>query len=512
MQAGRYGFGVKLGGMAVLVALADRLVFEGWGAIPGVFAVAWAVVVLIAVRPYRRRAGLIAVIAAVVFAAVVLDDPSLLAWTMFWTALSFSALLKRHRFDDAWRWTQRLVLHIVYGIGTLIRDWRRLRNIKRSTGRLDVRALVKTLAIPVIGSLLFLALFAGANPLIGAALARLELPSFFEMLFHALLWILIVFVVWPSLRPHPRPTRLPLLRPAPRIADIPVRTMILSLIAFNAVFALQNGLDLAFLWSGAALPEGVSTVEYVHRGAYTLIATAILAGLFVLIALRPDSAGARSPIVRRLLVVWVVQNFVLVASSVLRILDYIETSMLTVLRISALAWMALVAVGLALICWRLLANRSSAWLINANALAATIVLSAASVVDLGAVAADWNVRHARSYRYLDLCYLRDLGPSALLPLIALEHRVAGTAFKDRVAFIREEAYTDLVLAQANPRNASLRGARRLAAADRLLGSSPLKSRDTTNGRSCDGSIIPPRPDPVASTTRPSTPLTATTER
>ena len=69
--------------------------------------------------------------------------------------------------------------------------------------------------------------------------------------------------------------------------------MIVSLVAFNLIFALQNGLDLAFLWSGAPLPGDLTLAGYAHRGAYPLIATALLAGLFVLVTLRPGSATAR---------------------------------------------------------------------------------------------------------------------------------------------------------------------------------------------------------------------------
>ena len=65
--------------------------------------------------------------------------------------------------------------------------------------------------------------------------------------------------------------------------------MTLSLAAFNLIFALQNGLDIFFLWSGAPLPEGMTLAEYAHRGAYPLIATALLAGLFVLVTMRPRS-------------------------------------------------------------------------------------------------------------------------------------------------------------------------------------------------------------------------------
>src|SRR3990167_2584670 len=97
-----------------------------------------------------------------------------------------------------------------------------------------------------------------------------------------------------------------------------------SLVLFNLIFALQNGLDLAYLWGGAGLPPGVTFAEYAHRGAYPLIATALLAGLFVLVFLRPGSATAANRPVRILVTVWVAQNLFLVASTALRTIDYLQ--------------------------------------------------------------------------------------------------------------------------------------------------------------------------------------------
>ena len=49
---------------------------------------------------------------------------------------------------------------------------------------------------------------------------------------------------------------------------------------------------------------------------------------------KPGSSGARSPLVRRLILLWVAQNLLLVASSILRTLDYIDAFSLTRLRIA----------------------------------------------------------------------------------------------------------------------------------------------------------------------------------
>ncbi|MBP2512131.1 DUF4153 domain-containing protein [Sphingomonas sp. PvP018] len=113
-------------------------------------------------------------------------------------------------------------------------------------------------------------------------------------------------------------------------------TLILSLVTFNTIFAVENVLDIVFLWRGAGLRSGVTMADYAHRGAYSLIVTAALAGVFVLLALRPGSTAASRPLVRRLVTVWLVQNLLLVASSALRTLDYVDAYVMTVLRLSAL--------------------------------------------------------------------------------------------------------------------------------------------------------------------------------
>jgi hypothetical protein len=272
-------------------------------------------------------------------------------------------------------------------------------------------------------------------------------------------------------------------------------SVLLSLAAFNLIFALQNGLDLAFLWSGAGLPQGMTLAEYAHRGAYPLIATALLAGLFVLVTLRPGSATAASRPIRFLVTLWIAQNLLLVASTMLRTLDYIEAYSLTELRIAALVWMGLVAIGLMLICYRLLRGRSGAWLINANLAAALLALTAGAALDFGGIAAGWNVRHAREVggrgAALDLCYLRALGPSALLPLIELESRPLPAELGERVAWLRSRATTDLAERQADWHGWTWRGARRLADATALIEERRLPN--IGGNRLCDGRAIPAEP-------------------
>ncbi|WP_312488190.1 DUF4173 domain-containing protein [Sphingomonas sp.] len=462
----RYSFLAKLFGAAALIGLADLFFYDnepGWTL--GGFALAWTLVLGVT-RPDVRhhRAARAALVVALLFGVMLVDDPGPLDWCLFGLALMSASLLPLRRFDDAIRWGLRIALHGIFGLATPFRDARRLARRCPSRALATVSGL---LILPVLGGTLFLYLFAQANPLIAGAFAAIRFPNLSAVIFHAVFWLIVLLAVWPALRPHRAVLRFDF----GGVADtacarhLPVAALILSLVTFNAIFAVQNALDLAFLWSGAALPAGVTPAEYAHRGAYPLIVTALLAGAFVLLAARPDSDGARSPLVRRLILLWVTQNLLLVASSMLRTLDYIAASMLTSWRIAALLWMGLVATGLILITWRMVTGRSVAWLINANALAAGLVLAGVCAVDLGAIAADWNVRHARRGDALDLCYLEGLGPSALLPLIDLERRAGGPVLRGRVHYLIDEAMGRLERDQRDWHSWTWRGARWLAAAE-----------------------------------------------
>ncbi len=494
----RFSFLVKAVLATALVTAFDRLLpGDMAGAVVGGFGAAWLIGLVTTRADVRRNhRACIALVAAALFVTSLIDDPGPLGWTMFWCALSIAALLPRTaRFDDAWRWAARLGLHAVSSGVQPIRDFRLALRRPRAQ-QLGVRAVLAILAFPLIGGGLFLALFAAANPVIANALSAIRLPSLWQVL----IWLIVGCGVWPSLRPHPMVLRVAarLPDPEPALPGTSLPSVLIALALFNALFAIQNALDIAFLWSGGPLPTGMTQTEYVHRGAYPLIVTALIAGVIALAMLRPGSASERHPWARRMVVLWVAQNLILVASSVWRTIDYIQTSMLTEWRIAALAWMALVAFGLGTIGWRIIKGRSARWLVNGNAAAALVVLTPCAFIDLGAIATDWNVRH-QAPAAIDLCYLKEVGHGALLPLIKLERRPMDAATRDRVHYVRELLLGRLDARQSHWQTWTPRGARRLAQAKAALGSAfhPIWPIDGDNGRACDGSRYQP-----ATTTQP----------
>lgn len=284
--------------------------------------------------------------------------------------------------------------------------------------------------IPLGLSLVFVALFQSANPLIDTALAAIPWSSLTPHpdVGAGLVWVLLATAVWPALAFHPRFARRPeaALPTIPLAGDVaaPIgvsryldgRTVVRCLTLFNLVFAVQSASDLAFLWGGATLPDGVTYASYAHRGAYPLMLTALLAALFILVAMRATGNGDRTWAIRRLVSLWIAQNIVLVISAMLRLDLYIATYSLTLLRVAALIWMGLVAVGLALILVQIALRRSNAWLVTANAAALGLTLYACTFVNFGGLVAAYNVDHSLSdtgFAKFDLDYAMSLGAAAI---------------------------------------------------------------------------------------------------
>ncbi len=494
-------FRVKQGLAFALALLADVLFYQrGYaGGVIGVFGAALLVALMLgrAGSWHDRRAWCAAAL-ALLFAGAMVIDPSFLAFMLLAIALSMAALLPQTaRFDDGWRWFQRIFLHWALAVFRPVIDGIKLHRLRaKQRGRQGAgRRNWRVLLLPLLGSGVFLLLFSQANPVLAAWFDALALPPLtIKLVARMLLWVLVLLVAWSLLRAAAMRPPFGTFdgRGDVAIPGVSLASITLSLIAFNLIFALQNLMDIAYLWGALPMPQGMTLASYAHRGAYPLIVTALLAALFVLVTLRPGSTTASNAPVRRMVVLWIGQNIFLVGSSILRTLDYVEVYSLTRLRIAALAWMLLVAVGLLLICWRMLRDKSARWLINSNIVAAGLVLGTCSFVDLGEIAARWNVTHARDVggrgAALDLCYLNTLGSAALVPLIELERRPLTPELRSRVQYVRQRIQTGTAH-WLMAGGWSWRDQRRIAQAQPVFD----LTRQASARRDCDGRLLAGEP-------------------
>ncbi|WFU73590.1 DUF4173 domain-containing protein [Bradyrhizobium sp. CB2312] len=284
--------------------------------------------------------------------------------------------------------------------------------------------------LPAALGTVFVALFAAANPVIEQWVSLLNPRLIFDHVSipRVLFWTMMLALVWPFIHVRWRRRTVvttdvtavlvpPALPPMVSAEFLGASTILRSLILFNLLFAAQSVLDGIYLWGHVALPANMTYAAYAHRGAYPLIATALLAAAFVMVAMRPGGPAEKSRVIRPLVYLWVGQNVLLVASSILRLDLYVDIYMLTYWRIAAFIWMGLVALGLILIVARIALKRSNRWLVGANLIALTIVLYSCSLVNFDAFIADYNVAHSRQVigfgEPVDIAYLMQLGPQAL---------------------------------------------------------------------------------------------------
>jgi len=320
--------------------------------------------------------------------------------------------------------------------------------------------IVKGWIVPLVVGAIFVVLFATANPLIADWFADLPIKNPLGQIDgkRLLFWMIVFPVLWGIIRACGRRFALPdvgdlAAAPSPAVLrdrmfdEAAIRR---SLILFNLLFAIQTVMDINYLWRGAALPDGMSYASYAHRGAYPLIVTALLAGTFVVAAMRPGSQAERSPTMRMLVFLWIAQNVLLVASSMLRLHLYVATYLLSYWRIAAFIWMLLVAAGLILIVARIVTYRSNAWMVSANLALLALTIWICGLINFPFLVASYNVTHAdspaASGQIIDLGYILELGPEAIP---ALDRYAAATA-KPLPNYVRDQRDQ---LAVAHLRNA-----------------------------------------------------------
>jgi hypothetical protein len=311
----------------------------------------------------------------------------------------------------------KVPMRMISGGGQIVRS-----TASPATAR-GVRAELRFWILPLCLGAVFVALFAGANPLIEKTLASIDLAALWSLINieRLFFWTFMGGIAWVLLRPKlaRRCCKRRRGKDGSVTATSVIREPVLlrALILFNLLFAVQTMLDMAYLWGGVALPDGMSYAQYAHRGAYPLVVTALLAALFVLVAIRPERSGAEILLIRKLVTLWIVQNILLCVSAILRLDLYVEAYSLTGMRVAAGLWMGLVAVGLALILMRIWLHKNNAWLFAMNAASLAVLLLGVSLVDTNALVAQYNVSHSREVDgdglWLDAAYLEALGTSAL---------------------------------------------------------------------------------------------------
>jgi hypothetical protein len=278
--------------------------------------------------------------------------------------------------------------------------------------------------MPLILTAVFLGLFIAANPIVEQLISQLNPATLIANIEarRLLFWSIVAVLTWSfvAMRSKLSPPHTPGVNWAPKSASAMFGTaaIVKSLILLNTLFAFQTALDLSYLWSGMALPNGMTYAAYAHRGAYPLMITTLLAGGLVFATTQPGSTAIQSRWIKTLIYIWMAQNVVLVASAILRLDLYVAAySSLTEWRIAAFIWMGLTALALIWLVIKIAQNRSNSWLISTNLITVIIVLYACCFVNFPHIIAAYNLKErlvvTESRTKFDLTYLSSLGPEVI---------------------------------------------------------------------------------------------------
>ncbi len=410
-----------LGGLLIAgVGLAD-LMF--WSSSPGIGFVVWVLGLAIAIHvtlwaDVDRSRGLRAwgtLLVALVPAVELFQLSSSLIATL--GLLFFSTMMVLGRWD--WPCLLRAMRRMpLVGIALLVNDILGLRVAAPSTGA--AKSALFDWAFPLCVGVVFIALIATANPVLDRWLVELaqwdsDISFDWERI---VFWAVIGALTWPFLRLRDMTTRLQRTRAERglrwRSGLLNDRSVLRALVVFNLIFVVQTGMDIGFLWGGVTLPEGMSYAEYAHRGAYPLLVTACLAGLFALLS---QPYLETHPALRGLLYLWIAQNVLLVVSSILRLDLYVEVYDLTRLRFAAFVWMTLVALGLVLMVMQLVLRAPVQWFMLRAAGLGFLAVYVCALVNVDGLIARTNLARPDP----DMWYLCELSEGAAPALAAWGH-------------------------------------------------------------------------------------------
>ncbi len=481
--------------LVVVVDVAFGRVSFGW---PLSAVLAVVATVSATLNPRRARGRTLALSAAILvlgLVAPIVDANGLSVLLAVLATAAFSILLVSGSPAGALALVASSLRTWVSGPVRLLRDLVRVRRAgARCASRSPVRLLSWLGAIAF--AMPFLLLLSDGDPLIARGVGALDPRHLLAMLSfgRVMWWATVTVLVWPFVHvrlARPRDGASWTARLGGGIAEVFFgdAVVVRALVLFNALFAVQTALDLAFLWSGPRVPAGWTMAEFAHRGFYSQMAAAALAGGFALVTMRAGGPAERSRLVRALLTSWTVQTLILVGSATRRLALYVDGYFLTEARLAAFAWTALVAVGLVTILLLVAGRLRFARVVDVNVVAALAMAWTWAVVDTDAIVANYNVdgvlADPSSIARLDGYHLMRLEPGALPAIDRLLERFPCRSGAKDMREWRARTITALVEREVGVRDWSLNHWRVRRVAIDLMKYHGLPGHDDSHAVNCE---------------------------
>ena len=217
---------------------------------------------------------------------------------------------------------------------------------------------------------------------------------------------------------------------------------IVILILLNLLILYFNSLDIIHIWFGFEW-DGGTLKEFVHEGTWVLVFSIALSALIALYFFKDNlNFYSKNKTLKILVIIWIIQNFIMTISVVLRNYWYINYFGFAYKRIAVLFFLLLTLVGLITIVIKIINKKSSFFLWTINGYSLLLVLIVSACINWDVQIAKFNfTNYERSL--IDYRFMARLNNSALIyTLKPIEEMEKIDAVQEKVIpeSIREDGY------------------------------------------------------------------------
>lgn len=187
---------------------------------------------------------------------------------------------------------------------------------------------------------------------------------------------------------------------------------IVLFILLNIIISIINYLDIKYIWIYFKW-DGGFLKDMVHQGTYLLIFAILISMAISLYYLNSNLVFVKNnKILKTLIIIWLIQNIIMIVSVAFRNGYYIQYFALAYKRIFVYFFLATCLVGIISIIIKTLKEKSTAFLLHINSISIFLVFLSASLFNWDLIIAKYNFSHYKE-SYVHYEFLQDLNNSAL---------------------------------------------------------------------------------------------------
>lgn len=292
---------------------------------------------------------------------------------------------------------------------------------------LPYKRSLSVILIPLVIFVVFYTFFVQANPVFQNLHQRslAQFASFFDSIDRVWMMFMIlgIFIVrWTMLSSRPSFLRFnpsdflsrKMKRRRGSMSDLKKEyyTALLVFGSLNLLFLVVNFIDVNWVWFGFSVSEQFSLKAFVYKGVGWLIAITLISAAMLLYYFRGSlNFYPKNGWLKRLAIIWTIQNIILSISVSIRTFYYIQFHGLAPLRIGVLMFTLTITVALISVIFKITNTRTTAWVTRFTSSFAIGLLGVCTLIPWNSWIANHNLNHEMSNE-IDLDYYLQLGPQA----------------------------------------------------------------------------------------------------